>query len=185
MDSSSAFAAHFKGGQKGKQKCLPQAEYLASLKVKGHCTHCNWHGHKTEDCRKLKAEREKKPATARVASDSIALRAQTHIDDDNPIHLFKMVDKLTKCGDLVDHWLIDSGASQTMSSHRDWFQAYRQLKRLHKVWLGDNTFIQAHGVGCIPIHMHTDRKWNRVVLQDVLYVPELHGNLLSVSALAQ
>src|SRR5882762_6849211 len=72
-----------------------------------------------------------------------------------------------------------------MSSHRDWFQAYSLLKTPRKIWLGDNTFILAHGVGHIPIHMCADHKWNRAILQDVLYVPDLHGNLLSVSALTQ
>jgi len=53
------------------------------------------------------------------------------------------------------------------------------------VWLGDNSYITAHGIGHIPVHMRAKNKWNRVILQDVLYVPELHGNLLSVSALAK
>jgi len=72
-----------------------------------------------------------------------------------------------------------------MSSHQDWFQTYSQLDTPCKVWLGDNTFILAHGIGCIPIHMHADHKWNQVILQDVLHVPDLHGNLLSMSALMQ
>jgi len=71
-----------------------------------------------------------------------------------------------------------------MSSHRDWFQAYSPLNPLHKIWLRDNTFIQALSIGCIPIHMHANCKWNRAILQDVLYVLALHINLLSVSMLA-
>jgi len=185
VDASGTFAARFKGGQKGNQKHLPQAEYLEKLKAKGHCMHCRKHSHKTKDCCKLKAECKKNPTTACIASDSIPLCAQTHSDNNDLICLFKMADKLTKRGDLINCWLINSGASRTMSLHRDWFQAYRQLKRPRKVWLRDNTFILAHGVGRIPVHMHANQKWNRVVLQDVLHIPELHGNLLSVSALAQ
>jgi len=33
--------------------------------------------------------------------------------------------------------------------------------------------------------MHAKGKWVRSVLQDALYVPDLHGNLLSVSHLAR
>jgi len=33
--------------------------------------------------------------------------------------------------------------------------------------------------------MQANKKWNKIILQDALYVPELHGNLLSVSALAK
>src|SRR5882762_4076276 len=66
-----------------------------------------------------------------------------------------------------------------------WFQRYTPLSSPRKVWLGDNSYITAHGIGHIPVHMRAKNKWNRVILQDVLYVPELHGNLLSVSALAK
>ncbi len=41
------------------------------------------------------------------------------------------------------------------------------------------------GVGRIAVEMKAERRWNRAVLQDVIYVPELHGNLLSVSQLAR
>ena len=60
-----------------------------------------------------------------------------------------------------------------MSSHRDWFQAYSPLDPPRKIWLGDNTFIQALSVGRIPIHMRADHKWNWAILQDVLYVLDL------------
>jgi hypothetical protein len=40
------------------------------------------------------------------------------------------------------------------------------------------------GVGCIPVRMRANNVWQPAVLQDVLYVPALHRNLLSVSQLA-
>jgi len=49
------------------------------------------------------------------------------------------------------------------------------------VILGDDSAIQATGVGCISICMHAEGKSSPAVLQDVLHVPELHSNLLSVS----
>ena len=118
-------------------------------------------------------------------SDSSVLCAQMHSYDNDPIRLFHAADKLTKRSNLADRWLIDSGVSRTMSLNWDWFLAYSLLDPPHKIWLGDNTYIQALGVGRIPIHMRADHKWNRAILQDILYIPELYGNLLSVSALAQ
>ena len=175
-DSSGAFAAQFKGTPKCNNK---------GRKSKGYCMHCKRPGHKIEECRTLKAEHEKIPATAHVASDSIALHAQTQNNEDDPIRLFKMTETLAKHGNLTNQWLIDSRASRIMSSHQDWFQLYTQLEKPRKVWLGDNTSIMAYGVSHILIHMRMDSKWNRVILQDVLHVPNLHGNLLSVSMLAQ
>jgi hypothetical protein len=51
--------------------------------------------------------------------------------------------------------------------------------------LGDNSSIHGTGLGRIAVQMMAGGKWICTVLQDVLYVPELHGNLLSVSQLAR
>jgi len=48
------------------------------------------------------------------------------------------------------------------------------------VVLGDNSAIQATGVGRISVCMHAEGKSLPAVLQDILHVPELHGNLLLV-----
>jgi hypothetical protein len=68
-----------------------------------------------------------------------------------------------------------------MSSHRDWFRSYTPLANPIKVVLGDDSTIPAIGIGCVFVRMHTGSHWNPAVLQDVLHVPDLHGNLLSVS----
>src|SRR5258705_1647059 len=73
-DSTGAFAARFKGAPKGKASPMSKEDRLAKRKAKGYCTHCKIHGHKTEECRKLKAEPDKGSATERVATDTAALR---------------------------------------------------------------------------------------------------------------
>ena len=101
-DSSSAFATWLKGTPKGNNR---------GHKSKGYCTHCKRPGHKIEECCMLKAEHEKNPAMAHVASDSTVLCAQMQNDEDDPICLFKLANTLTKRNNLADRWLIDSGAS--------------------------------------------------------------------------
>jgi hypothetical protein len=54
-----------------------------------------------------------------------------------------------------------------------------------RVVLGDNSAIPAVGSGRLSIRMFANGKWINSVLQDVLYVPDLHGNLLSVSHLVR
>jgi len=101
-DSSSVFAARFKGTPKGNK----------DLKANRSCSYCKKPGHKVEDCHKLKAKREKDAATVSVPLDSTALCVQMHSYDDNdPIRLFHAADKLANCSDLTDRWLIDSGVS--------------------------------------------------------------------------
>jgi len=77
-------------------------------------------------------------------------------------------------------WIIDSGASCNMCAHHDWFHHYSPLVNPMDVILSDNSTIQATGVGCISVRMHAKGKSLPAVLQDVLHMPELHGNLLSV-----
>src|SRR5258705_9774256 len=72
-----------------------------------------------------------------------------------------------------------------MSSHCDWFLAYRPLENPIKVWLGDNSYILGQGVGRISLQTPVDGTKQHVILEDVLYIPELYGNLLSVSAFAK
>jgi hypothetical protein len=80
---------------------------------------------------------------------------------------------------------MDSGTSHTITCHHGWFQHYKSLSSLVQVIIGDNSSILATGIGCIPIQMQTDTGWNDAILQDALYVPDLHGNLLSVPQLTR
>jgi hypothetical protein len=49
--------------------------------------------------------------------------------------------------------------------------------------LGDNSTIQGLGTRHITVEMHAGRKWHNAVLQNVLHIPEIYSNLLSVSQL--
>ena len=72
-----------------------------------------------------------------------------------------------------------------MCAHCDWFHHYSPLSSPMDIVLGDDSAIQATGVGHISVCMHAEGKSLPTVLQDVLHVPELHGNLLSVSHFAK
>jgi transposase InsO family protein len=87
-------------------------------------------------------------------------------------------------GDLQHQWIVDSGASRTMCSNCDWFSHFSHLPVPVNIALGDNSSIQGTGVGRIGVSMKAAGTWHHAVLQDILYVPELHRNLLSVSQLA-
>jgi len=83
-----------------------------------------------------------------------------------------------------NRWLIDSDASQTICLHQAWFSHFTPLSRYMRVILGDNSTIPAIGSSCLSIRMFANSKWINSVLQDILYMLDLHGNLLSVSHLA-
>ena len=50
-------------------------------------------------------------------------------------------------------WIVDSGASAHMSSQRNWFKTYQEIRPLCRVWLGDHRYIEAVGEGLIMAEM--------------------------------
>ena len=71
-----------------------------------------------------------------------------------------------------------------MCSHHSWFTSLSPLSNHCKVILGDYSSIPATGTGHVYVRMHARGRWITSVLQDVLYVPDLSANLLSISHLA-
>jgi Reverse transcriptase (RNA-dependent DNA polymerase)/GAG-pre-integrase domain/Integrase core domain len=174
---------------------------------KKKCSHCSHIGHDVTECQKLKKEKEdekKAKEKAAVAStsdsgasaDSAAKAAVARIPTDEVVRLFRATaveqpyagiehvhtTKTTlEADDLHNSWLVDSGASCIMSSRCDWFRHYTPLAKPIKVVLRDDSAIPAVGIGRLFVRMYTGSQWTRAILQDVLHVPDLHGNLLSVS----
>jgi hypothetical protein len=183
-----ATAYFVKAAKKGKKK-----DNQSDGQKKKKCTHCKKLGHEIGECRKLKKEKEDEAAKAKSdstpkpkatdASAKIAV-AEDSESESNPVRLF-MSRGLPSQGDLQHQWIVDSGASRTMCSNRDWFSHFSHLPVPVNIALGDNSSIQGTGVGRIGVSMKAAGTWHHAVLQDVLYVPELHGNLLSVSQLAR
>ena len=87
--------------------------------------------------------------------------------------------------DLSKLWLIDSGASRIMCSNRHWFHSFTPLTNPIMITLGDNSTIPATGQGRILVHMNAGGHYERNLLQDILYIPDMGGNLLSVSHFAR
>jgi transposase InsO family protein len=191
--SATAFFA--RAAKKGKSKDK------SGDKRKKKCTHCHKLGHEVGECRKLKREQEAKGNTAPKATPSSgtnaaapAKAAVATTDETVCVYRALAADEViyaqrTQAELLSVHntstWIIDSGASRTMSSHREWFQTFTVLSKPIPVFLGDNRAISGTGVGRILVRMHTANSSHQAILQDVLYVPELHGNLLSIAHLTE
>jgi hypothetical protein len=188
-ESGAGATAYFaKAAKKGKKK-----DNQSDGQKKKKCTHCKKLGHDVGECRKLKKEKEEEAAKAKTdsapkpkaadASAKIAVAEDSDSDHD-PVRLF-MSQGLPAQGDLQRQWIVDSGASRTMCSNREWFTHFIPLTSPINIVLGDNSTILGTGVGRIPVQMKAKGQWNHAILRDVLYVPELHGNLLSVPQLAR
>ena len=75
-------------------------------------------------------------------------------------------------------WYIDSGASSHMTGAREMFSELSQAETDVEVVLGDDLVVSAVGRGTITFQRES---MSPMVLWDVLYVPGLKKNLVSVS----
>ncbi|GMI76014.1 hypothetical protein HRI_001270600 [Hibiscus trionum] len=77
----------------------------------------------------------------------------------------------------VNCWIIDSGASRHVCSSKNMFESLRSIGE-SDILLPNNSIVKVQFCGTICLS-------SRIVLQDVLYVPEFHFNLLAVSCLVR
>ena len=86
----------------------------------------------------------------------------------------------------ADEWIIDSGATCHMCNDRKSFVKITTLKKKQDVALGDGHTLSATETGDVTVKLIlSDGKTKRCRLQNVLHVPELSYNLLSVSRIAE
>ena len=159
--------------------------YGKSSKPMIKCNHCSKKGHTEDKCYMKHGYPVGHPRhgnsvnTANIASVSV---------NNAVLHAFVATNNNTKVCD----WLIDSGASMHLCNNRNYFDnaSYKPIQH-RNVILGNNECIQAIGVGDVPVkisinsnkHPNNNNTSNiiDVVFKDVLYVPDIAANLLSVA----
>ena len=77
-------------------------------------------------------------------------------------------------------WYIDNGASSHMTGHRIFFKDLQEGGTGIHVELGDDAQYQAQGIGTVSFQRESGKPLN---FANVLYVPGLTKNLISVSTL--
>ena len=146
---------------------------------KKDCTYCRKHspgrssGHTWQDCRKLKADREKKTEDAKVMKEDTV---------SNPIS--SALHTTQSPTQSPTSWIFDTAASSHMTPLKDHFERLRPHRRT--VRTGDSTPLIAEGIGSLTIDaILPDGSTNRVRINDVLYVPSLCCSLFSWRAVCK
>lgn len=162
--------ACYKCGKKGHviKECRGKAcqKYLDYCKKKYSCNNCKQKGHFAKDC--PSREEGNKSANGKSGSKAFLTTAFSTVDND-----------ISK--DMSTSWYQDSGASQHMTSHREWFIQLVELDEPIPIVIGDATRLDGVAVGNIEMEAFDGQKWYPIVLEDVIYVPNLKFNLFSVS----
>ena len=125
-----------------------------------HCTYCGKDGHLTNTC--FKKQKDKQP---------IANNQQIHKTQSR--HAFTTIYNAPKRLE----WIVDSGASQHVTSHKEVFDSLQPDPSNIPIQLADNHTCKVEGFGEVSVPNGK--------LHDVLYVPDLKSNLLSIPKLCQ
>ncbi|RWR98966.1 RxLR effector candidate protein-like protein, partial [Dinothrombium tinctorium] len=152
-NNDSAFLGKHKG----------QKHVNSNNKEKRKCFHCGKIGHLKANCWKRKNQK---------ASFTQKENQKTNSSDGD--FCFN-----TESENYRFTWCVDSGASRHMSCIKDWFEDYKDITPM-TITLADDNTVSAVGVGNIKLLFETPNGYKRGTLKDVLFVPELGSNLLSV-----
>jgi hypothetical protein len=173
--SKQAFTAHYKG--KKQQKKKPSEKPTSSednskdkKASKVICWNCGEKGHKKPDCKKPKKGKEKEEES----KDQLFL-IEDNIGEDVSL---TVVEKSAR----NDNWYVDSGATKYTSNRKEWYKKLDAVSANSVVALGDNSTCAVKGKGAIPVKT---AEGSLRALDNVLYIPSLCKNLLSVSALTK
>ncbi|XP_074342450.1 uncharacterized protein LOC141680013 [Apium graveolens] len=127
------------------------------------CNICNQHGHEAVIC-KNKFQKHKEDAK--------------FADEDDTDQMFVAARFSTKSPS--ESWLIDSGCKNHMTYEKSLFKEFVPTN-VSKVRIGNGVYIAAKGRGTIAITTISCTK----TISDVLYVPDIDQNLLSVGQLIE
>lgn len=83
------------------------------------------------------------------------------------------------------HTIADSSASTHMTLHCKWFKCstFRKLDLSQKIHFGDNSHVEATGIGTIMLECKVDGHTKTTELENALYVPSFQLSLISICQL--
>ena len=133
------------------------------------CYNCGKKGHVKKDCWRNKSTPETSNSQGCVAGSS----------GDGDVLYSGAATTSEGRKELTDVWIMDSGATWHMTSHREWFHTYEPCSGGF-VYMGNDHALEIAGIGTVKIKMYdgTIR-----TIQEVRHVKGLKKNLLSLGQL--
>lgn len=143
-----------------------QFQHKKMSKKGPRCYNCNKSDHLAADCWK----RKEKTSKANMAEREDLRAFYT-------LHSTGIIDQV--------EWIIDSGASAHMSMNRNWFTDIQKSSLKQNIVVANQERLQVEGHGNIILKISDGKNKIDICAKEVLYVPGLSANLLSVSKIAK
>src|SRR5579871_3345848 len=75
-------------------------------------------------------------------------------------------------------WYLDSGATDHFAVNKDNFTIYKILNLPKKVIVGNRDTVSSIGIGTIYLNLLIGDKIKELILEDIIYIPDIDYNLL-------
>ncbi|GJX45722.1 retrovirus-related pol polyprotein from transposon TNT 1-94 [Tanacetum coccineum] len=170
--SKSNSKANGKGKKKNDKKGKGKAEYLApkavimKQKFQGTCYNCDQLGHRAANC---KMPTRMNLRHANMVNDNVDMIAM--VSD-----VIAMISEVNLVGSNNSGWWVDTGATRHVCADKSMFHSFRAVDNGEKLYMGNSATTDIKGEGDIILKMTSDKG---LKLTNVLYVPEIHKNLMS------
>ena len=155
-----------------------EGAYMIRHRRKGpRCHHCKKFGHIQRYC----PERQREGGGRHKERPKVNA---TEVESDSENEVGLIVQHALSTGvnrSPETSWIVDSGATCHICNSQNYFVELQILQKPIDITLGDGHILQATGRGTVVLMMRTGQLTRKCKLQDVLLVPKLTYNLLSVS----
>ena len=191
-----------RGGRRRRFRRQTNTQRMVTETSEITCYNCNQKGHKSAQCSaprrnnnhyqrgrgrgrnqqrqnhgsRQQSRRQHQHQSEAQANVSEALTAEALITETTPIEANTAVSN--------DAFILDSGSTHNMVSSRKWMISYRPFVVAREVRLGGSRTLRAKGSGVAQVKFTCNGQTATVLLKDVLFVPRLRRNLISLSQLA-
>lgn len=170
--------------EKEKKKKESSVAFSASKKepeqkkFTGLCHYCRKPGHMKNQCRKLQAKNN--PSHQQHEGKG---QGQSQANVVDPTSQQSYLFSAPCASQFADDWLADTGAGRHMCNRKDWFSEYAPLSQKQPIHSASGHIIYAIGVGTIPLESFVDGKCIPCLLTEVLHIPDVKQNLISIGKL--
>lgn len=144
------------------------------------CNYCKKPGPWMKDCRILKSKKR-----ANNTSTSKSAPNESHQESIGGAFIREVVLATPRSTYSRDVWYLDSGASSHMTGKKEWFSSLVRLNQNISIKVGNGKLIEAEHEGCMNTLIFDGKTWSKRSIENVLYLPELNFNLLSMTSILE